>query len=75
MYVAIREEVAHDKITAFEKCIAVRPFLFFPTFSFESNYIWGLFVKFAACVVVKNDFNNRDDTKVNKCLLHLSSSL
>uniref|UniRef100_A0A452FWY2 ATP binding cassette subfamily A member 2 n=1 Tax=Capra hircus TaxID=9925 RepID=A0A452FWY2_CAPHI len=24
MYVAIREEVAHDKITAFEKCIAVR---------------------------------------------------
>lgn len=23
MYVAIREEVAHDKITAFEKCIAV----------------------------------------------------
>lgn len=25
MYVAIREEVAHDKITAFEKCIAVRP--------------------------------------------------
>lgn len=28
MYVAIREEVAHDKITAFEKCIAVRPFLF-----------------------------------------------
>lgn len=26
MYVAIREEVAHDKITAFEKCIAVRPF-------------------------------------------------
>lgn len=29
MYVAIREEVAHDKITAFEKCIAVRPFLIF----------------------------------------------
>lgn len=28
MYVAIREEVAHDKITAFEKCIAVSPFLF-----------------------------------------------
>uniref|UniRef100_A0A7N8X2T3 ATP-binding cassette sub-family A member 2 n=1 Tax=Mastacembelus armatus TaxID=205130 RepID=A0A7N8X2T3_9TELE len=28
MYVAIREEVAHDKITAFEKCIAVRPFLY-----------------------------------------------
>lgn len=26
MYVAIREEVAHDKITAFEKCIAVRNF-------------------------------------------------
>lgn len=25
MYVAIREEVAHDKITAFEKCIAVSP--------------------------------------------------
>lgn len=24
MYVAIREEVAHDKITAFQKCIAVR---------------------------------------------------
>lgn len=39
MYVAIREEVAHDKITAFEKCIAVRLFLFFPIFSFESNYI------------------------------------
>lgn len=33
MYVAIREEVAHDKITAFEKCIAVRPFLFSPTFA------------------------------------------
>lgn len=29
MYVAIREEVAHDKITAFEKCIAVRHFLLF----------------------------------------------
>lgn len=29
MYVAIREEVAHDKITAFEKCIAVRRFLLF----------------------------------------------
>lgn len=28
MYVAIREEVAHDKITAFEKCIAVRPLPF-----------------------------------------------
>lgn len=26
MYVAIREEVAHDKITAFEKCIAVGTF-------------------------------------------------
>lgn len=26
MYVAIREEVAHDKITAFEKCIAVSIF-------------------------------------------------
>lgn len=46
MYVAIREEVAHDKITAFEKCIAVRAFLLFSTFSFEStNYIWSLFVK------------------------------
>lgn len=28
MYVAIREEVAHDKITAFEKCIAVRSYPF-----------------------------------------------
>lgn len=32
MYVAIREEVAHDKITAFEKCIAVRSH-----FSFEGS--------------------------------------
>ncbi len=76
MYVAIREEVAHDKITAFEKCIAVRPFLFFPTFSFESNYIGGLFAKCSAGVVpVKNDLNNPDDTKVNTFLFHLSSSL
>lgn len=37
MYVAIREEVAHDKITAFEKCIAVWAFLLFPPFSFESK--------------------------------------
>lgn len=49
MYVAIREEVAHDKITAFEKCIAVRPVLFSPTFSFQSNYIRGLFVKCCHC--------------------------
>lgn len=30
MYVAIREEVAHDKITAFEKCIAVSNLAFVP---------------------------------------------
>lgn len=33
MYVAIREEVAHDKITAFEKCIAV---------SLHSSYLTSL---------------------------------
>lgn len=33
MYVAIREEVAHDKITAFEKCIAVRPYFLSPYLS------------------------------------------
>lgn len=43
MYVAIREEVAHDKITAFEKCIAVsRHFRHSPSthlhFSFEIKF-------------------------------------
>lgn len=55
MYVAIREEVAHDKITAFEKCIAVRPFLFFQTFSYESENIWGQFVKCATYIMNKPD--------------------
>lgn len=42
MYVAIREEVAHDKITAFEKCIAVRPFLFFDSSPRETVKLWDV---------------------------------
>lgn len=56
MYVAIREEVAHDKITAFEKCIAVRPFSFFSSTLFYM-------VKCAPCVVTVSYYlNNPDDT-------------
>lgn len=42
MYVAIREEVAHDKITAFEKCIAVS--LYFLHFDSLSPH-WTSFFK------------------------------
>lgn len=40
MYVAIREEVAHDKITAFEKCIAVSIASFDSETAVRSAVLW-----------------------------------
>lgn len=56
MYVAIREEVAHDKITAFEKCIAVRHFTF-PSFFTNQNSLnlWCVGKMLFICCSVKSD--------------------
>lgn len=53
MYVAIREEVAHDKITAFEKCIAVS--LLFLHFNLLSPHWISCLREFRVNVIMLNN--------------------